>query len=195
MNYRSATLDPLAKLATDEVTTNWGDPPDAQPARSLTGTDYECNRRGLSVDMVIVDADAWMFRGTHVTVGEHFPDMVRDEYDRVSRSPSTPADIEILSHSPLRCGGRASWSDMAYYSTASGAGVIDVGTLLFEPHLGALCAPATLNARHWECQLRQAIYNVVTAFAQGPAGRRYPARLNLDRFRIPSQPSTFQPAE
>ncbi len=184
VNYRSAVLDPLAKLDPARVTTNWRDPPRARPERALTGTDYECNQGGLSADMVVSDAAAWMFRATHVTQGEHFPNVVRGEYDRVIRAPGTPPGIEVLTHSPLRCGGRQSWSDMAYYVAASGAGVVDVGTLMFEPHLAPLCAPADLDVAHWECQLRQTMNNIITSFAQGPAGSRHPARSNIDPLGI-----------
>lgn len=190
VNYRSAAIDPVRHSDPQRVTTSWGEPPKSRPERSITGTDYDCNEGGLSADMVIVDADAWMFRGTNATDGEHFPAMVRDEYDRVIRSPETPADIEVLTHSPLRCRGRPSWSDMAYYVAPGGAGVVNVGTLLFEPHLGPLCVSADLDAAHWECQLRKMIHNVITAFAKGPAGLLHPARPNLDRLQVATAPSS-----
>jgi hypothetical protein len=109
---------------------------------------------------------------------------VRDEYDRVIPSPSTPEDIEVLSHSPLTCRGKRSWSDMAYYGAPSGAGVVDVGTLLFEPHFGPLCAPAALTPAQWQCQLRQVLFNIITEFAKGPAAARHPPHSNVDRLGI-----------
>jgi hypothetical protein len=190
VNYRSAALDPLTRSDPSRVTTNWGDPPAAQRPSTLTGTTYECSQAGLSADMVVVDASAWMFQGTGVTDGEHLPGMVRDEYDRLIPSRDTPPGAEVLTHSPLTCRGRQSWSDMAYYGAPSGAGVVDVGTLMFEPHLGPLCAPADLTAVHWECQLRQTVNNIVTEFARGPAATRRPPHSNVERLGILRLPTS-----
>ncbi|HMG45083.1 MAG TPA: N,N-dimethylformamidase beta subunit family domain-containing protein [Acidimicrobiales bacterium] len=184
VNYRSADADPLNGVDPDRVTTSWREGPAARPESSLTGTYYECNEGGMRADMVIVDAAAWMFEGTNVTSGQHWPDVVREEYDRVTPSAPTPPGIQVLAHSPLTCRGEASHSDMAYYTAPGGAGVLNTGTLGFEPRLGPLCAPADLTPARWECQLRQMVANVVTDFATGPAGDRHPSQPNLAELGI-----------
>jgi hypothetical protein len=184
VNYRSARTDPLAGVDPERATTSWREAPAARPESTLTGTYYECNEGGMQADMVIVASDAWMFAGTNVTPGQHWPGLVSEEYDRVTPSAPTPPGIQVLAHSPLTCRGNASFSDMAYYTAPSGAGVLDVGTLGFEPHLGPVCPPERVTPAEWQCQVRQMMANVVTDFARGPAGPRHPARSNLDALGI-----------
>jgi N,N-dimethylformamidase beta subunit-like, C-terminal len=184
INYRSAAADPLTGIDPERVTTSWRERPAARPESTLTGTYYEAGQSGLSAPMVIVDAGAWMFDGTNATNGQRWPAMVREEYDRVTPGAPTPPQIEVLTHSPLVCRGRRSFSDMAYYTARSGAGVLDVGTLLFEPHLGALGRPGDLDGDHPDLQIRKLMANVITEFARGPAGRTHPATPNLERLGI-----------
>jgi len=184
VNYRSADADPLNGVDPERVTTSWREAPAARPESSLTGTYYECNQGGMRADMVIVDGSAWMFEGTNVTSGQRWPDVVREEYDRVTPSAPTPPNIQVIAHSPLTCRGKASFSDMAYYTAPSGAGVLNTGTLGFEPRLGPLCAPADLTPARWDCQLRQTIANVVLDFAKGPAAERHPSQPNLTQLGI-----------
>lgn len=184
VNYRSAAADPLNGVDPRRVTTNWRDPPAARPESTLTGSYYECHKHGLAVPMVIVDEAAWMFEGTNVTHGQMWPATVREEYDRVTPEAPTPPRIQVLAHSPLVCRGRRSFADMAYYTAASGAGVLNVGTLQFEQRLGPLGRPKDLTAEHPDQQIRKLIANVITEFARGPAGRTHPAVPNLDRLGI-----------
>lgn len=184
VNYRSAAADPLDGVDPPRVTTSWREAPAARPESTLTGTYYECNEGGMRADMVIVDATDWMFAGTNVTTGQRWPEVVREEYDRVTPSAPTPPNIQVITHSPLTCRGEASFSDMAYYTAPSGAGVLNTGTLGFEPRLGPLCPPTEVNPEHWECQLRQMIGNVITEFAKGPAGVDHPSEPNLTALGI-----------
>ncbi len=186
VNYRSARADPLSGIDPRRVTTNWRDPPAPRPESTLTGTYFESDQAGLSAPMVIVDAGAWMFDGTNVTDGQRWPAMVREEYDRVTPTAPTPPQIEVLTHSPLVCRGRASFSDMTYYTAPSGAGVLDVGTLRFEPHLGPLGRPQDLDADHPDLQVRKLMANVITEFARGPAALAHPASPNLEQLGIVS---------
>lgn len=179
VNHRSAATDPLTGIDDARVTTSWRDPPAARPESSLTGTYYECNGADLVADMVIADAGAWMFEGTNVTTGQHWPGAVRQEYDRVNTEVPTPPSIQVLARSPLECGRGPSYADMAYYTADSGAGVFNSGTLQFEPRLGPLCRAADLTPEKWECQLRQMMANIFSEFAKGPAALEHPSRPNL----------------
>lgn len=182
VNYRSAADDPLAGVDPERVTTSWRDEPAARPESDLTGTVYECNEGGMAADMVIVDAVDWMFEGTGVTEGHRWPEVVVEEYDRVTPELPTPENIQVVARSPLTCRGNQSYSDMSYYTAPDGGGgVLSVGTLGFEGRLGPLCAPEELAAGAWECQLRQMVANVVQEFAQGPASLTHPSEPNLDR--------------
>jgi hypothetical protein len=181
VSYRLEHTDPLRETDPKRVTTSWRDPPAARPESSLLGTFYECNAADLVADMVIVDGDTWMFDGTGVVSGQHWPGAVRREYDRVNPGVPTPPNIQVLARSPLECGPGPSYADMAYYTAPSGAGVFSSGTVDFETRLGPLCPSRHLTPERWECQLRQMMANVFTEFARGPVGQVHPSQPNLDR--------------
>ncbi len=179
VNYRSAAADPMTGVNDSEVTTSWREPPDPKPESSLVGDYYECNP--VSADMVIVNPANWVFEGTGVTDGTRFPDVVGNEYDRVTPEAPTPDNIEVLAHSPLECRGVGSFADMTYYTAPSGAGVFATGTLWWLRHLTQPCPDATVSA---DCQMRRVTENVLRAFAEGPAGNQHPSTSNLDALGI-----------
>jgi hypothetical protein len=110
--------------------------------------------------------------------------VVNEEYDRVDPGAPIPPGLQVLAHSPLTCRGNRSFSDMTYYAIPGGAGVFSSGTLGFEPRLGPLCPAELLTAARWDCQLRQMMANVITEFAEGPAGVAHPSRSNLAELGI-----------
>ena len=65
-----------------EVTSDGGSRRRPDPESTLTGTLYECNP--VRADMVITDADSWLFRRHRSRRGEHVPGLVGAEYDRVT---------------------------------------------------------------------------------------------------------------
>ena len=97
------------------------------PESSLTGVIYE----GYPVDApyVIHQPDHWLYAGTGVRKGQSFEHLVGVEFDRVNLGYPTPRPIEVLAHSPVVCEGQPDYSDTAYYTTSSGAGVFASGTM------------------------------------------------------------------
>jgi hypothetical protein len=173
-DYRA---DPQYGTDPSAVTSDWRDPPGADPESSLIGTSYE----GYPVDapFVVSSPGSWVYRGTGVSAGDSFPHLVGVEYDRVNPAYPLQRPIEVLSHSPLTCGGVASYGDSAYYTHAGGAGVYNSGTMRWveaiygdQPHGIGGATPAFV---------RTVTTNVLRAFAQGPAAARYPASDNLDQ--------------
>jgi hypothetical protein len=177
IQFQDSPVGPNRRVLQEPVL--WRNPPIDRPESTLTGMIYECNGPDLQADMVIHDADAWMFEGTNVTAGQRWPGAVRQEYDRVHPDVPTPPSLQVLARSPIECGAGPSFSDMIYYTAPSGAGVFNAGTLHFETQLGPLCAPQDLRPEHWQCQLRQMMANVFRTFAKGPAGHEHPSRPNL----------------
>ena len=172
--YKVAAEDPLRHTNPDDVTTNWREPPVGRPESDLTGVLYECNP--VKADMVITNAQNWLFADAKVQNGLRLPGLVGAEYDRVNPGAPVPRPIEVLAHSPVKCRGIASFSDAAYYTTVSGAGVFASGTSAWVAALSA-CQPT-------ECTLTGRVVTAVTstllrAFAAGPAGRAHPAIDNL----------------
>jgi N,N-dimethylformamidase beta subunit-like, C-terminal len=175
--YKTAyQQDPQYAKDPSEVTSDWREPPNSDPESTLIGTIYE----GYPVDapFVVSSPDSWIYRGTGVSQGDSFPHLVGVEYDRVNPAYPVQRPIEVLSHSPLTCGGVASYGDSAYYTHAGGAGVYNSGTMRWveaiygdEPHGIGGATPAFA---------RQVTANVLRAFADGPAAAKYKANDNLD---------------
>jgi hypothetical protein len=169
--YKVPTEDPFYGRRNVEVTGQWRDPPHARPESVLTGVFYESNP--VRADMVIINPHHWLFSGTDVTSGTRLPALVGGEYDRINLNAPTPRPIEVLARSPLVCNGRSSHSDMAYYTTPSGAGVFSTGTNGWINAISGASGPV--------CQrvVARVTMNMLHAFSAGPAGQRHPAIDNL----------------
>ncbi len=178
------TSDPLYGRHPALVTTDFRLPPAPDPESSLTGVYYD----GFPADApyVVTAPRHWLFAGTGVRRGDSFPHLVGVEYDRVTPDVPTPRPLEIIAHSPLMCGDRASFADSAYYTTPSGAGVFASGTMRWVEALAA-GRPGGPRAHDMDARTRRFVArttaNLLRAFAQGPAGtNRPPPRDNVDAF-------------
>ena len=167
--------DPVYAKDPTEVTSDWRDPPNSDPESTLIGTIYE----GYPVDApFVVSSPAQLgLPGDRRQRGDSFPHLVGVEYDRVNPAYPVQRPIEVLSHSPLTCGGIASYGDSAYYTHKSGAGVYNSGTMRWveaiygdQPH--GISGDTTTF-------VRQVTTNVLRAFAAGPAAGKYKASDNL----------------
>ena len=157
------------------VTSDWREPPNADPESSLTGTLYESNP--VSAAYVIASQDAWMFAGTGVHKGTSFRGLVGIEYDRVNPGAPVERPIEVLSHSPLTCRGVNSYSDSAYYTHQGGAGVFNTGTMRW---VASFAGPYKFGMnRHTGTFTRRVTANLLRAYAGGPAAAKHPAHDNL----------------
>jgi hypothetical protein len=121
--------------------------------------------------MVVVDPSNWLFDGAAATAGLKLPGVVGSEYDRYDPTVSGPPNVEILTHSPLHCGGKADFADATYYSAPSGAGVFASGTTNWVGNMDARCQPAGCAGR----VLGPVMANLLAAFGNGPAGRVHPS--------------------
>jgi hypothetical protein len=174
--YKAATEDPLYGQDNSQTTQDWREPPDPRPESVITGVFYECNP--VSVPYVVYDPGNWIFAGTGVRKGTSFPGMVGPEYDRVNPAAPVPRPMEVLSHSSLVCDGAASYSDSAYYTTTSGAGVFSSGTMRWVCAMrGPVCGHGVSSAA--QAFVDQATLNLLRVFAAGPAGQTHPAQDNL----------------
>jgi hypothetical protein len=179
--YKTSYLqDPMYGKDNALVTSDWREPPNPDPESSLIGTLYESNP--TNADFVVATPDAWMFAGTGVQKGTSFPGLVGIEYDRVNPDSPIERPIQVLSHSPLTCRGVNSYSDSAYYTNASGAGVFNAGTMRwvgsFNPAAFGI-AGFGVNPRG-SAFVKRVSANLLRAFADGPAADKYPAQDNLD---------------
>jgi hypothetical protein len=179
--YKTSYMqDPMYGKDNALVTSDWREPPNPDPESSLIGTLYESNP--TNADFVVASPDAWMFAGTGVQKGTSFPGLVGIEYDRVNPDSPIERPIQVLSHSPLTCRGVNSYSDSAYYTHASGAGVFNAGTMRwvgsFTP--GAFGIAGFGVNKQGSAFVKRVSANLLRAFADGPAADKYPAHDNLD---------------
>lgn len=172
INYKDDT-DPIGATDKSQVTTQWRSEPSNDPESSLTGTFYQCNP--VRADMVVVNPGNWLFRGLDLKRGAALPGVVGSEYDRVDLAAPTPHPIEILTHSPVTCGGNPDHSDSAYYTTRSGAGVFDAGTSDWIANLDS-ANPTTRRV------LTTVTTNLLQAYVRGPAGTKHPAHDNTGAY-------------
>jgi hypothetical protein len=183
--YKEAAIDPLFGKDDADTTQQWRQAPDSRPESVITGVFYECNP--VSDPYVVYDPASWLFAGTGVYRGETFPGMVGPEYDRLNPAVPYPKPMQVLAHSPLRCGGIPTYSDSVYYTTSSGAGVFASGTMRW---VCAMRGPHCGHGLTWAAErfVDRATENMLRAFAAGPAGRQHPARDNVAAVKPPEVP-------
>lgn len=175
IDYKVAREDPLFSTGSQDVTADWDSPPRPVPPDTLTGLHYDCFP--AHADMVVAAPHSWLFAGTGVTGGQHLHLAVGIESDRFQLGSGGPTRAEIITHSPLRCGGRASWSDSVYYVAPSGAGVFSTGSIAW------VCVMASHCQVYGDPTARRVLTgvtsNLLRAFAVGPAGRAHPVQDNV----------------
>jgi hypothetical protein len=170
--------DPMYGKHSELVTSDWREPPHADPESSLIGTLYE--GYPAIADYVVYSPDAWMFKGTGARRGTSFKVLVGIEYDRVTPGYPVERPIQVLAHSPLVCQGVNSFADSAYYTHPGGAGVFNCGTMRWVESFSRPLYGWGLTKEAGRFT-RKVTANVLTAFADGPAAHKYPARDNLDK--------------
>jgi hypothetical protein len=181
-DYKEASIDPMLKKTPAEATPQWRQPPVPRPESVITGVYYQCNP--VTADLVTVQPDNWLLAGTGLKAGDTLPRLVGSEYDQVTPSAPTPRPIEVLFHSPVTCTGHHQFSDSAYYTTSSGAGVFASGTSSWVCGLIPECTFHPQNNPHLVDTITKITTTLLEAFAAGPAGRTHPATDNLDRLAI-----------
>ena len=131
--YREAQLDPLRFSHPEAVTTQWRQGPRPDAESTLTGAVYgDLHAAGT---FTVTDPGFFAFAGTGASRGATYPGLVQGETDQVypiARYPLLrhPASLHVFAHSPES--GRHTrhgWADSTFYTTASGAGVLDMASM------------------------------------------------------------------
>ena len=181
VGYRSdASLDPERDPRL--VTGRFRDPPAASSERRLVGAEYECFP--VDAPFRVTTPGWWGFAGTGVTEGTEFPHLVGDEADRVYPGGGTPRPLQVLSNAPYSCRGVPTTAQATYYTAASGAAVLDVGTLNWTCSLTPECFGVAVPSRTRRF-VSEVTRNVLRQFSRPGAGDRHPAHDNVRRFDLP----------
>ncbi|HTW20648.1 MAG TPA: N,N-dimethylformamidase beta subunit family domain-containing protein [Mycobacteriales bacterium] len=169
-------LDPDYGVDNAAVTNDYREPPDPDPECTLTGTYYEAYP--TSASYTVYSPDSWLFGDVKVETGEEFPGLIGPEYDRVNPVVPLPRPMQVLSHSRLTCKGIHSFSDSAYYTRPSGAGVFNAGTMSW---VHGLAGSQGQLSRRTTRLVTAVTSRLLTEFAKGPALERgLEAHDNLD---------------
>lgn len=141
-------------------------------------------------DLVVHDPDFFLFAGTGARRGDTYAGLVATEIDRAYPVAGTPTNLQVVAHSPVPQFRKAdTHSDMTYYSTPSGAGVLSVGTLAWTAGMRGARSRPRIDARA-AAFARTVTSNLFHAMADGPMGRAHPARGNLAGIGASSSTST-----
>jgi hypothetical protein len=177
-------VDPMRLRHPALSTAPFGYPPDPRPEEALTGERYECYP--VDAPYTVSSPHWWGFAGAGVHAGEQFPRLVGIEADRVYPSPGTPRPLQILSYTRYSCLGVETSAESVYFTTRSGAGVFNVGTLRWTCALvkhGCGAYPVDAATERF---VRRVTGNVMRVFARGPAGRAHPAQANVGHYYLPA---------
>lgn len=186
VGYKSAALDPRKNSA--DTTAMWRQAPRARPENSLTGQLYECfPARGA---MVITTPSFFLFRGTGVTKGQSLDGLVGTEIDRAYPIKGTPANLQVVAHSPVPCAQKGrTFADFGYYAAPSGAGVVDVGSMLWVRGMKGTDSKYGIT-RAGSAFAQVVTRNLFAAMAAGPMGRAHPPVPNLASLGASTSTST-----
>ncbi|MGH8989509.1 MAG: N,N-dimethylformamidase beta subunit family domain-containing protein [Acidimicrobiales bacterium] len=189
VDYRTSAEDPLDATGRSDATVTgntFATPPVSWAPTSFVGGEYSgyVDTGVGALPFVVEDASSWIFRGTGLADGSQVPDVIRSDIEHVNPATS-PADLEVLGHSPVPLTSaytnQGEWdgdtySDMTYYTSASsGAGIFESGTVSWISRL-SICEspPGPCPAR----DLARITGNLLRLFGQGPAGKLEPSVAN-----------------
>ncbi len=185
VDYRDSAADPLNGTANPDLVTGntWSAPPTNWSENSFVGQMYSGYLDpGASAPFVVTDASAWLYKGTGLSDGSSLPGMIRSDIDHLAPSSQTPADLQVLAHSPVslmdtytnqgRWNGET-YSDMTYYTDpTSEAGVLDTGDTDW---INALTPCSASAADCPAAKVATMTGNILWLFGQGPTGDLVPS--------------------
>jgi len=183
--YKEAKLDPVVGPTTTAL---WRQSPAPRPENSLTGMLYECYP--VTADLRVEEENFFLFRGTGATRKKPIPGLIGLEIDRAYPIAGTPANLQVVAHSPVQCPhGGQTFSDMTYYTAPSGAGVFSVGTMGWVNALSERLAGTKLTQASVQFS-RTVTDNLLVAMAAGPMGREHPAIGNVASLKLSAATTT-----
>jgi len=166
VNYKAAAEDPKSRTDPAQTTADWPAAPHPDDESRLTGEAYACfPGHG---DLVVAAPSSWLLAGTGLKRGGRIPGALGPEFDAVTPGTPTPHPLDVVLRSPAPCGSHTH-ADATYYTTRSGAGVFDSGTMDWVAGLGGKHGSRTARLE------RTITTTVLRGFATDRVGRKHPA--------------------
>ncbi|MCC7451116.1 MAG: hypothetical protein IT324_27130, partial [Anaerolineae bacterium] len=127
--YKNVAADPMSSSSTPWLTTVlWRDAIVNRPENELLGVMFQdAMGFGDYYPWVVTNADHWFYQGTGLNNGDTIDKLVGYEFDRVFNNGKTPANLVMLSNSPIGS-PYDSVANAALYTAPSGAIVFDAAT-------------------------------------------------------------------
>lgn len=177
VGYKDAGLDPVARRDPQRATVKFRSDPATDPENSLTGMLYECFP--AVGDYVVTDPGFALFARTGVRAGTRIPGLIGAEIDRAYPIPGTPDTLQVVAHSPARCGATGrTFSDSVYFTSGSGAGTFSTGTMGWAIALRGPVMRLGITQKTVDFT-RRVTTNLFEAMALGPMARSIAADANL----------------
>jgi hypothetical protein len=158
------------------MTITWRDKPLSRNEAEIVGIRYGC--AGARGDLRVTNPDNWIYAGTGAKEGDRVRGILGIEIDVLADPEVTPPDLEVVAASPVECNGSTYRHISAYHSRPSGAGVFAAGTIDWNCGLDGTCPRIATSDL-----IRGMTRNVLTVFAEGPAGTTHPSVGNAARYR------------
>jgi hypothetical protein len=127
--YKDINLDPMGSLSDPTMrrlsTVRFRESPVNRSEEALLGVMFEA--RSGSGNIMIENANHWVFEGTGLRKGDLLYGLVGYEADRMFGGG--PPGVERIAHSRFSARGVAQYSDMAVYTAPSGSTVVATGSM------------------------------------------------------------------
>ena len=150
--YRDGSIDPIASQNPSLATVLWRNAPVNQPQNALLGSMFNGITGAFETPgyaWVVSDASSWVYGGTGLNNGDAIAGLVGNEWDGVFNNGSSPANLDVLSSSPvpgagaddddpgsIPSPGAPNDSSGTIYKAESGAWVFNASTLYWSWELG-----------------------------------------------------------
>jgi hypothetical protein len=151
--------DPLWNVDNSQLTTLWRSPLVNRPEEKMMGVQFggEVNNAGY----VVQNSSNWVYAGTGFTDGTVVPGIVGYEYDHFYNDANTPANITVLSNTPVvnTENNQHDTANSTIYTAPSGARVFASGTIQWSWGLDNYGGTTFVNAG-----LQRATTNILANF-------------------------------
>jgi hypothetical protein len=147
------------------ITTQFRLAPVNRPEDQMCGAMYnEAADTGvISGDIIVADPSSWIFNNANVQNGTHLPGLLGYEVDQMFAN--VPAGVASICHSPYidPSNGQTEYADMTVYQAASGAFVVNTGSMRWNWGLDSF-TPGTLHPDLTNPIAQQATRNILNKF-------------------------------
>jgi hypothetical protein len=156
--------DPVFGVDNSQLTVLWRDSRVNRPEQRMMGVQFggEVN----NADFIVKNASHWVYAGTGWTDGTRVPGIVGYEYDHFYGDADTPANITVLSNTPVinTENNKPDTANATIYTAPSGATVFAAGTIQWSWGLDNFGGTSFVNAG-----VQKATANILERFTRTPS--------------------------